>query len=801
MLGGSNRIRVRLAESFLALSIISAAATPATAAQAPSFNIAAGRLSDALIALADQAGITVGASDPALSRIRSRSVRGRMSVRDALTRLLAGTGYGFAFVDAHAVRIFRSAAPPPRPPAPRPHPAPPQLPSSLPPQAPQPDIIVTASKLGTALDRFGGTVQIVDLASTDTGRFGTRGSEAVLDRLPMLASTSLGPGRNKIYIRGIADSSFNGPSQAIVGQYLGDVRLTFNAPDPDLYLYDIQRVEVLEGPQGTLYGSGSLGGILRLVPNAPNLSDAAAAASAGLLATRHGRPGADVSGMVNLPLATGHLALRVVGYDSVDGGYIDDAGRRLRDVNRTKVHGGRATLLWDAGGGWQVEAGALAQYLTNRDGQYAMRGLPPLTRRSLLAQPFDNDYRLGHLTVRKRWRGIELVSATGIVRHTLETRFDATGFPGTSGPQLFVEDVGITLLTNETRLSQPDRHGEGWVVGWSVLRDTNRIRRSLGPPAAPQPITGVRNVVDEAALFGQFSYAATPSLVATVGGRLTLARSVGVPLDAPEDQADEPNRTDFRVSPTAALTWRPGDRLLVYARFQRGFRAGGLAVAGTGSAMSTQRFESDSLSSLETGLRFGQAGGPFQFNAAISYARWADIQADLIDARGLPFTTNLGAGRVYGLEIETSWRAARWLSFDAAGFFNSSALTAPNPPFAAAQDPDLPNIAGTGARGAAHLRTSLSPGIDLAVDGAVRYVGESTLGIGAPLDIDQGDFAEAQLGARVDFGRIGVSFDIDNLTDTRGNRFSFGNPFSVADRSQITPLRPRTVRVGVDAEF
>jgi len=85
----------------------------------------------------------------------------------------------------------------------------------------------------------------------------------------MLASTNLGTGRNKIFIRGVADSSFNGPSQSIVGQYLGDVRLTFNAPDPDLELYDIARVEVLEGPQGTLYGAGSLGGVVRVCPARP----------------------------------------------------------------------------------------------------------------------------------------------------------------------------------------------------------------------------------------------------------------------------------------------------------------------------------------------------------------------------------------------------------------------------------------------------------------------------------------------------------------------------------------------------
>src|SRR3546814_3098560 len=85
-----------------------------------------------------------------------------------------------------------------------------------------------------------------------------------------LSSTHLGAGRNKLFIRGIADSSFTGPTQATVGQYLGDIRLSYNAPDPDLRLYDVDNVEVLEGPQGTLYGAGSLGGIIRVVPNAPN---------------------------------------------------------------------------------------------------------------------------------------------------------------------------------------------------------------------------------------------------------------------------------------------------------------------------------------------------------------------------------------------------------------------------------------------------------------------------------------------------------------------------------------------------
>src|SRR5690606_19776390 len=97
-------------------------------------------------------------------------------------------------------------------------------------------------------------------------------------------------------------SSFTGPTQATVGQYFGDMRLSYNAPDPDLRLSDLERVEVLEGPQGTLYGAGSLGGIIRLVPRVPELGVTSASAMVGGSLVQHGAGGADASATMNLPL-------------------------------------------------------------------------------------------------------------------------------------------------------------------------------------------------------------------------------------------------------------------------------------------------------------------------------------------------------------------------------------------------------------------------------------------------------------------------------------------------------------------
>ena len=757
-------------------------------------SIPPGPLGPALIRLAEEARISIGLADPGISHVRTRGIRGRMTLSAALQRLLAGTGYTYVFVGAGAVRIVPAPKVANRPPPARTAPAP--APASQ-----EPEIIVSASKQAVALDRFAGTVQLLDLRPEDSARAGARGSEAILSRLPILASTSLGPGRNKLYIRGVADSSFNGPSQSLVGQYLGEARLTFNAPDPDLRLYDIRRVEVLEGPQGALYGTGTLGGILRLVPNDPDPDSFSGSVSEGVSSTRHGSWSGDAAGIVNLPVVRGRLALRAVAYASREGGYIDDLQRRRGDVNSTRVEGARVALLWAPGGGWKVEVGGLVQTIAARDGQYAMRGLPLLSRRSSLPQPFDNDYALAYLTARKRWDALELISTTSLVRHTLESQFDATGFPGTTGPQLYTEDTGITLLTNETRLSRPSERGEGWVVGWSLVRDLNRISRSLGTPAAPAPIAGVRNALTEAALFGEYSQALTSRLTATIGGRLTFSEASGAPLDAPEDLR-APRRRDVRATPAAALTWRPRDRSLVFVRYQQGHRAGGLAVSGAAPTIAATRFESDSLSSYETGIRVGRQGhDPLAFAATASLARWSDMQADLIDALGLPFTTNLGDGRIYGIELSATWRLTRSLRLELAGFANDSALTKPRPGFLAARDSDLPNIADAGARAAAHYETQLSPSASLSLDGSLRYVGRSKLGISPTLQIPQGGFLDGELGGRIDFRRFAVSLDVTNVADVRGNRFSFGNPFTVTDARQVTPLRPRTVRVDFDVGF
>lgn len=802
MAGLSAEAGVRLNKAIIAVFAGCFCATSASAETARPFSIAPGALGDALIAFGSQGGVTIGVSDPALANRHSKGLHGRHTIRDGLRRLLKGTGGDFLFVDQNTVRVVRAVLPKATPS----RPAPPTRivrPASTVPQLPiEPaEIVVTASKQNTPLSRYPGTATVVDLDPEKNAREASRGTEAIIARLPVLTSTSLGPGRDKLFIRGVADSSFNGPSQSTVGQYLGDVRLTYNAPDPNLNLYDIGRVEVLEGPQGTLYGTGSLGGAIRWVPNAPDTARMSATVSAGGVATSTGGTGGDAAAMANIPVVSDRLAVRAVGYASYQPGYIDDPGRGLTDINRTKSEGGRVALLFRPTSDWSVTVGGALQHTTSRDGQYILRGAQGLTRLSSIAQPFDNNYRLAYVSIAKRWADVELLSTTSIVWHDIATRFDATGYRSTTGAVQFDERIATTLLSHETRLTGENRRGS-WVAGFSALKDTSVLRRDIGAPGAPVPIAGVRNEHSEIALFGQYGLALGRQLVLTLGGRLTYSRSVGQLLDEPVDEAPLAAQRALRVSPTLAVSWQINDRLIAFMRYQKAYRAGGVEVGTTESNEKSQTFDADSLTMSELGFRLSPGRrNRFSASATLSIAQWKRIQSDLVDTGGLPYTANIGDGRIYGFDAKLVWRPVDALSLEVSTFLNISRLTAPAPAFAFARERELPNIAEEGGQVRASYTASLSSTLALTVDGSLRYVGPSELGIGFPLDVSQGDFSEIAAGARLAWGNWGLSLDITNLGDVRGNRFAYGNPFGLSAKNQITPLRPRTLRIGIDAKF
>lgn len=756
----------------------------------------AGTAGEAVIELARQTGTSIVIADPEIARRTIPSLRGRMDAAEAVGRLAKAAGARAVPVGPSAWRVEAAPRPAKRS---GPQSSPPRrtAPGSIQPPSPPEPIVVLASKRDLKIDQIPAQVSILDGDALASG--GVGGTEKITQRLATVSSTYLGSGRNKLFIRGIADSSFTGPTQATVGQYLGDLRLTYNAPDPDLRLSDMARVEVLEGPQGTLYGAGSLGGIIRLVPNPPAMGETTADAAIGGSLTQDGDAGADLSATVNLPLAADSAALRATFDATRLGGYIDKPVLGRSNVNNVDILGGRVSLRAKIAPDWSVDVLALGQTTDAADSQYADRNGRSLTSSARVREGSDADYAMGQFVISGRIGEVRVRSTTGVVRQNLRERYDAS-LPG-GPPRLFTQANRTRMVANETRLWMPERRGFGWLVGVSFTHNDTTLSRAFEAEGMRSAATGVRNTIDEATIYGEASLRVTDSLVATAGGRLTHSRLGGegedvLPALAMAYARVTADRTLTTFLPSLALHAEIASQAMVYMRYQEGFRPGGLAIESD----FVRRFRNDRTATFEIGARRGQAGtAPFDFALSLSYTRWKDIQADFIDGAGLPSTANIGDGRVWSASASGGLEVTPELRIEAGVTWNESEVD--RPPLALlARTMQVPNIAQVAGRVGFGWKRDIGEDLRLTANGWASYVGRSRLGIGPELGEPQGDYLDSGADLRLGTDGLGVTLSVTNIANSRGNRFSLGTPFSTG-RDQMTPLRPRTVRIGIDTRF
>ncbi|WP_232318386.1 TonB-dependent receptor domain-containing protein [Sphingomonas sp. TDK1] len=770
------------------------AAAPPALAQRSTITLPPSTLDVAIGQLARLTGVDIVSTDSGLRAVPTSAVRGAGSVEAALRQLLRGTGYRARALRGGGYRIERA-------PMRRTPPAAAPTVQPVDPSAPVhgPDIIVTASKQRVLLLRYPGSLtQVADATSLPATATGTLSDAA--HQVPILQSTQLGAGRNKVFIRGIADSSFNGSTQAPTSVYLDDVQLNYSGPEPGLRLYDMASVEVLEGPQGTLYGSGAIGGVIRLTSNPVQLDRVTTAATAGVTSTGGAEPGYDLAGMLNLPLIRDAAGLRLVGYHLREGGYIRDTDRKLQDVNRSNTSGLRAALRIVPGDGWQVEASGAGQWIDAADGQYAERIESTLARRTLVAQPFDNALLFGRVVVSKDWdSGLRFVSASGITEYDTRETFDATtrNARGTvTGPRtLYRANHDKALLSQEARLSRSLPNGSSWVAGFTLVSDRDVLTRTVTQAGRDASIVGVTNVTNAGSAFGEATLALTPRISITAGARYSVARTDGDPSAQARPSSFVKGRLTRRLDPTVAASWRLAADLALFARFQTGYRTGGLAVApGVGRIAD---YKPDAITVAEAGLRKlrrGETG--LAASGSISAAWWENVQADLITQRGQPYTANIGDAKILAVEGTLDWVPVRGLRAQASFLFTDNHVEGPIANLSKRNNrrlPETPPFAAHAALSYGWEGLPSQPRIGVATD----YTGRSVLGTGDFLDVSQGRYWTADAFGTIRLGKATLSVTLNNLTDRRANQFAFGNPFSLSLRDQLTPLRPRNVRIGI----
>ena len=752
-------------------------------------DIAAGTLVAALDELGRETGISVG-TEGSLPLLRVAGVSGTMSPKAALGRLLAGSGYVAKQIGPRVFRMERDGAPVARITSSVPI----QVPSGPPPMTFGEPIVVTATKREQPLADLPLAVAVVRF-DPDGIRDAQPDTASVKRQIEGLALGGQGPGRNRMFLRGVADSPFTGSTQSTVAVVLDGARVTWSAPDPDLRLIDVARVEVIKGPQGALYGTGALGGIYRIVSNRPDPAAASARFEAGPDAVGSGAFGSHGSAVVNLPVVHDRVAIRLALFGAKQPGWIETGPRE--DSNRLRVGGGRAALRWSEGG-WTVDLAGQVQRLNSADSQYVY-AVGKRSRPAQLAEPHDNDFTHVTTEISGPIREMQLHLVSAVTWHDVGETFDATTGAasfGLNNPARFLDDRTYRVWDNEARLSGR-WGGVSWVVGLGHVEARERVDRLLESSSPTEPALPIEQIARQAtdtALFGEATLPLGSTVAATLGARLYHDSISDRILGSGSLATREGRRTG--VSPAASLSWHAGARGLVYVRYGGAIRQGGLDVpfGGKGKA-----FEGDELQTAEVGLRRQLPdGGQFELSA---YATdWKNLQSDVLQANGLFAARDAGRARILGAEASLDAHLAEGWRLSLGGALQDARLVR-NDLGIELDDRRLPVVP------LYTLRARIEHGFAwlgenrATIAGELHYEGPARLSFDPALDRPMGESLDARLGGRIALGRWSLSAQLDNLFDSRANQFAYGNPFRILATRQFVPAAPTRASLSIGAVF
>ncbi len=716
-------------------------------------------------------------TDGRLPRLPTQVVRGKLTIDAALTRLLRGSGYLARRVGPTAWRIEPAASVVVTPPLAQ---APPAAPSVPPAQ-----IVVSATKRDLTLENTPIAATIVPIAGAE--RYDPAAdTQRVAERVEGLSLTGQGPGRNRMFLRGVADSPFGGKSQATVAVLLDDSRLTYVASDPDIRLVDVERIELLKGPQGSLYGSGALGGIYRIVTRRADPSGFSIGGSVGGQSVAAGEFGGTGSLVINLPLVTDVAALRLVAYAEKSPGWLDTGIRK--DSNETTVAGLRTALGIELGGGWRADAIGLGQWLQANDSSYTY--LPEAHQRpAQLPEPHDND--LVHGSLRLAHNGaVDAVFSAGYTLHDVNDRFDTTQGAesfGLADPQTLDDKARYRLWDSEARMS--GNWGRiGWLGGLSLVESRQNSTRVLAGTGGVMTVEAVARRASETALFGEATLPLTDTLDATLGGRLFHTT-----LNEKRSTSGDKDKEELRragVTPSASLAWHPREGELLYFRYGSARRQGGSTVAANGDV---KPLDEDELTTIEGGWR--RSIGAIEFDLSMYRSWWRDIQSDVLLADGLVETANVGDGSITGAELSLKTRLDGGWKIDAGATFQSALLTRDTSGLEL-HDRRLPVVPSWTLRSLV-ARTIPLGSWDATLSAYARYVGPARLSFDPALDRPMGNYLDTGLGVAARRQHWTFTLEGRNLLNARGDSFAFGNPLRVYSTPEYIRQDPFSVRLSV----
>ena len=687
------------------------------------------------------------------------------------------------------------------------------VPSGKPEEDSSQKVVITANKRVEKQREVAGTVSVLD--GSDLERRGARDQEDSLKLTPGVQFNKGDVASNTITIRGIGTSTTNegsGAQQGPTGQYLEDVPLA-SAQGKGVVLdpltWDLDRIEVLRGPQGVLFGSGSLGGAVRYLFNKPRMNSFEASVKGEYASVKDGGSKLSLYGMLNAPLSTDTAALRVVLFDRKDPGYIDNLGTRTKDANDVHQTGGR--LLFTVKPTKGLTATLLASTQKTEQGDtfsvspsasQLVHTAPNNSTRSSTTDFFSLtlDYNLGRQT---------LTSITGYVKNKGNNLIDDTELFASIGlvlPQVYRPTSGSgTAKSQELRIASNPGSAFSYVAG--VFYQTSQSS-SHGLQIDPSMAFGLANLVDlrssgggtEKAVFADTEFNFGGGWSVGAGGRYyrtsTTATQTGTIFGGPSNFGPL-DGNDSGFTPKLTLKYRFGESFW-YALAAKGYRYGGV-----NSVAPFTPYKSDSLWSYETGVRLNPAPG-LQLDLSAYLLDWKDAQFTHFGiVNGLPGSSvgNVGKAQSTGLEVALRYRASSSLDFSAS-LASIDAKTKADTAIPAGRG-SITAPSGSRLPGTPKLQAALQGNLKFAgplesqgrFNATYTHVGDRVMFLGGNKPADGYDSVDLGLSFAKNNLTLGVG--VANLSNEKGVLSITGAPAGVGAFSQYFLQKPRTVTVSL----
>ncbi len=577
------------------------------------------------------------------------------------------------------------------------------------------EIIVTATRKSESINKVPISVSALSREALDSR--GIRNFTDVIRQTPGVSFEKSNTTTN-IAIRGVNSSV----GAATTGIYIDDVpiqirQLGYGGGNAYPVVFDLDRVEVLRGPQGTLFGAGSEGGTVRFITQQPSLDAMKVYGRAEASATEHGAANGEGGVSISAPIIKGKLGIAASGYYRRDGGYVDRISSFTNKVvqknaNSTDSYVGRIALTWQPVDNVKITPAVYHQNIKAADSgesweKYSDYDKHVFVNANQLAETSKDRFTLASLNVSVGLGAVDVIAVGSYFDRKQAfvqdyTNFDQTLFTGVNALPFFPEQKGPSDFlvaqknwTGELRLQSNSTSSPlTWVLGGFYSHAEQTSLQKVTDPyfpvylfGAPAPVEGFsiydQNAVstdEQAAVFGQLSYKITDKLSVLAGLRYShtvfTIRSVAQGFVVGPLVDDRGRQSENPITPKFGINFQATPDTLVYASASRGFRVGGynpqvgtfcgaeLASIGYPNGRPTN-FKSDSVWSYELGVK-SKFGGLGSVQASVYQIDWKNIQqAVALNSCGFQFTNNLGKARSRGFDLQVEVRPTNRLTLQA----------------------------------------------------------------------------------------------------------------------------------------